>query len=258
MATKIHATAIIHPGAQLGEEVAVGPYSIIGENVKVGDGSRIDSCVLLDGYTTLGKNNRVFHCASIGTKPQDLKYVGEKTYVRIGDSNTIREYVTVNAATDEGKATVIGSGNLLMAYVHVAHNCWIGNNVILANAVNLAGHVTVHDYAIIGGITPVHQFVSIGAHAFVGGGSRIPKDVLPYIKVAGNPPKVSGMNSIGLKRRGFTIEQRVLIKKAYCIIYRNGLNVSQAVEQICSDLPVTPEIKLLVDFIRSSKRGIAK
>lgn len=212
----------------------------------------------MEGHTTIGRNNRIFHGASIGSIPQDLKYEGAKSYVRVGDNNILREYVTVNSATGTGESTVIGNDNLLMAYVHIAHNCRIGNNVILANAVNLAGHVNVHDYAIVGGIVPVHQFVSIGAHSFIGGGSRIPKDIPPFIKVAGNPPRVGGMNSIGLKRRNFTIEQRVQIKKAFCFLYRSDLNVSQALEKIENELQMTPEIKMIVDFVRNSKRGITK
>jgi len=258
MATDIHPTAVIASGADIGEDVTIGPYSIIGENVRIGDGCRIGSSVLIEGYTEIGKNNHIFHGASIGTIPQDLKYRGARTFVKIGDNNTIREYVTINSATNEGESTIVGNSNLLMAYVHVAHNCVIGNNVILANAVNLAGHVKVHDYAIVGGIVPVHQFVEIGEHAFIGGGSRIPKDVPPFIKVVGNPPRVNGMNSVGLMRRGFTLEQRVLLKRAYCILYRSGLNVSQAIEKIETELPQTEEIKMLVDFIKNSKRGITK
>ncbi len=258
MATDIHPTAVIASGADIGEDVTIGPYSIIGENVRIGDGCRIGSSVLIEGYTEIGKNNHIFHGASIGTIPQDLKYRGARTFVKIGDNNTIREYVTINSATNEGESTIVGDSNLLMAYVHVAHNCVIGNNVILANAVNLAGHVKVHDYAIVGGIVPVHQFVEIGEHAFIGGGSRIPKDVPPFIKVVGNPPRVNGMNSVGLMRRGFTLEQRVLLKRAYCILYRSGLNVSQAIEKIETELPQTEEIKMLVDFIKNSKRGITK
>jgi len=258
MPTVINETAIVHPKSNLGENVTIGPYSIVGEHVRIGDNCRIGSSICLDGHTALGKNNQVFHGASIGTVPQDLKYDGAKSYVRIGNNNTIREYVTINTATNEGESTVVGNDNLLMAYVHLAHNCWIGSNVILANAVNLGGHVTVHNYAIIGGVVPVHQFVSIGAHAFIGGGSRIPKDVPPFLKVAGNPPRIGGMNSVGLKRRGFTIEQRMLIKRAFCILYHSDLNVTQALTQIEEELPHTPEIKMIVDFIRNSKRGITK
>ncbi len=258
MLTGTHDTAIIHPDAELGENVTVGPYSVVGEHVTIDDGCTIGSNVLIDGYTMIGKNNRIFHGAAIGTAPQDLKYNGAKSYLRIGNGNVIREYVTMNPATGEGESTVIGSNNMLMAYVHVAHNCLIGDNVILANAVNLAGHVTVNDYAIIGGVVPVHQFVSIGEHSFIGGGSRIPKDIPPFVKVAGNPPRIGGINSIGLKRRGFTIEQRVLIKKAFCLLYRSDLNVSQALGRIKTELPRTPEIGTIIDFIENSKRGIAK
>ncbi len=258
MTTEVHATAVINPGTRLGDNVTVGPYSIIGENVRIGDDCQIGSSVLIDGHTTLGRGNRIFHGASLGTEPQDLKYAGERTYVRIGDNNIIREYVTINSATGEGEATVVGNRCMLMAYVHIAHNCIIGDNVILANAVNLAGHVTVYDYAIIGGMVPVHQFVSIGAHSFIGGGSRIPKDIPPFFKFAGNPPKVSGLNSVGLERRGFTLHQRTLLKKAYRYLYRSELNVSQAVERIKNELEQTPEIEMLTDFICKSKRGLTR
>jgi UDP-N-acetylglucosamine acyltransferase len=258
MPRDIHPTAIVHPKAELAQDVTVGPFAVIGEKVTIGEGCRIGSSVLIDGETTLGKNNRVFHGAAIGNVCQDLKYRGERTFMRIGDGNTIREFVTMNSATGEGESTVVGSGTLIMAYVHLAHNCVIGDNVVLANAVNLAGHVRVHDFAAIGGLTPVHQFVEIGKHAFIGGGSRIPQDVPPFLKVAGNPTRVWGLNTVGLARRGYTAEQRSLLKKAYVILYRSGLNVTQALDRICADLPRTDEIALFVDFIRNSKRGIIK
>ncbi|HVO77199.1 MAG TPA: acyl-ACP--UDP-N-acetylglucosamine O-acyltransferase [Candidatus Bathyarchaeia archaeon] len=258
MPRDIHPTALIHPDATIGENVSVGPYSVIGAKVALGDGCRIGSSVLIDGETTLGRNNNVFHGAAIGNVCQDLKFHGERTFVRIGDGNTIREFVTVNSATGEGESTVVGSNVLLMAYVHIAHNCVIGDHVILANAVNLAGHVHVHDFASIGGVTPVHQFVEVGRHAFIGGGSRIPQDVPPFVKVAGNPARVAGLNAVGLARRGFTAEQRSLLKKAYVILFRSGLNVSQAVERICAELPATEEVSMFVDFIRNSKRGIIR
>jgi UDP-N-acetylglucosamine acyltransferase len=258
MPRDIHPTAIIHPKAELGENISIGPYSIIGEHVRIGDGCRIQSAVLIDGETTLGRNNRIFHGAAIGNVCQDLKYRGERTFVQIGDGNTIREFVTVNSATGDGESTVIGNNILLMAYVHIGHNCMIGDSVILANAVNIAGHVHVHDFAAIGGVTPVHQFVEIGQYAFIGGGSRIPQDVPPFLKVAGNPARVCGLNTVGLARRGFTAEQRAVLKKAYVILFRSGLNVSQALERICAELPRVGEIAMLVDFIRNSKRGIIK
>ncbi len=258
MVAGIDKTAIVEKGAELGEDVSVGPYTVIRGDVKIGDRCEIGSCVLIEGNTEMGDGNRIFHGASIGTEPQDLKYLGEKTYLKIGSNNTIREFVTVNLATGEGDVTLIGDNCLLMAYVHIAHNCVVGNNVVLANSVNLAGHVTVHDYAIIGGLVPVHQFVSIGAHAFIGGGSRIPKDIPPFFKFAGNPPRVSGLNSVGLERRGFTIEQRTLLKKAYRYLYRSELNVTQAVEKIRSELEQTPEIVMLTDFICNSRRGLTR
>ncbi|MBN1885952.1 MAG: acyl-ACP--UDP-N-acetylglucosamine O-acyltransferase [Candidatus Krumholzibacteriota bacterium] len=258
MAVDIHPTAIVDPGAELGTDVTIGPWTIVGGRVRIGDFTRIDSCARIEGRTTIGRNNHIYHGAAIGLDPQDLKYEEEETYVEIGDGNVIREYATIHLACEEGESTVVENGNLLMAYTHVAHNCRIGSNVVLANAVNLAGYVTIHDYAIIGGLTPVHQFASIGAHSFVGGGSRISKDIPPFIKVAGSPPKVSGTNSTGLKRRGFSFEQRCLIKKAYVILYRSNLNVSQAAERIERELPQNPDIKMFVDFIRGSKRGITK
>jgi UDP-N-acetylglucosamine acyltransferase len=258
MPRDIHPTAIVHPGAELGENVSVGPYSVIGERVTIGDGCRIQSSVLIDGETTIGRNARIFHGAALGNVCQDLKYRGERTFVRIGDDSTIREFVTVNCATGEGECTAIGSGVLLMAYVHVGHNCRIGDGVILANAVNLAGHVRVDDFASVGGVTPVHQFVRIGKYAFIGGGSRIPQDVPPFLKVAGNPARPWGLNTVGLTRRGFTAEQRATIKRAYTILFRSGLNVSQALERIDADLERTEEIAALVDFIRSSTRGIIR
>jgi UDP-N-acetylglucosamine acyltransferase len=258
MAVEIHLTAIVQPGAELGEGVSVGPYSIIGPRVRIGDRTRVASSVLIEGETTIGAENRIFHGAALGSVCQDLKYRGERTFVRIGDRNTIREFVTINSATGEGESTVVGNDCLLMAYVHAAHNCVIGDHVVLANAVNLAGHVQVRDFASIGGVTPVHQFVRIGGYAFIGGGSRIPQDVPPYLKVAGNPAQPAGINAIGLRRRGFTVEQRALIKKAYVILYRSGLNTSQALERIAGELPRTPEIETFIDFIGASERGIIR
>ena len=258
MPTEIHPTAIVHPGAEIGEGTTIGPYTIIGEHVKLGKGCTIGSCALIEGHTTMGEGNRVFHGASIGTIPQDLKYSGARSFVKIGQNNTMREYVTINCATNEGESTIIGDRNLLMAYVHVAHNCTVASDVILANSVNLAGHVTVQDFAIVGGVVPVHQFVTIGAYSFIGGGSRIPKDIPPFVKVAGNPPRIGGINIVGLQRRGFSEEQIAQIKKAYRYLYRSNLNVTQAVELIEKELPRTPEITILIDFINASERGIAK
>jgi len=255
---EIHPTAVIHPDARLGYNVKVGPYTIIGPDVEVGPECEIGSSVLIDGRTTIGRHNRIFHGAVIGSVPQDLKYEGETSYVEIGDDNIIREYVSIHLATGEGEKTRIGDGCLLMAYVHVAHNCHLQDHAILANAVNLAGHIEVGEWAIIGGMTPVHQFVRIGAHAFVGGGSRLAQDVPPFIRVAGNPVEVAGLNSVGLKRRGFDEQALLNLKQAYRILYRSGHNVTQALEKIALDCRLDAHIEELMAFIRRSERGIVR
>lgn len=229
---EIHPTAIVHPHARLGRGVVVGPYSIIGPDVVIGDQTDIGSNVVLENRVVIGARNRIFHGAVIGTAPQDLKYEGADSMVVIGDDNTIREYVTINIATHENEVTQVGSGCLLMAYAHVAHNSVIGDHVIMANSVNLAGHVQVDDHAIIGGMTAVHQFVNIGAHSFVGGLSRISKDVPPFVKVAGIPPIPAGINSIGLERRGFSADEIARAKEAYRLLYRRGLRREEALEHI--------------------------
>jgi UDP-N-acetylglucosamine acyltransferase len=256
--TDIHPTAVVHPWARVGVGVKIGPYSVIGPDVSLGDGCEVGSNVLIEGVTTLGRSNRIFHGASVGTEPQDLKYTGGRTELVIGDNNVIREFTTLNTATNEGDATVVGSNCLLMAYAHVAHNCVIGDHVILANSVNLAGHVLVDDHAIIGGVTPVHQHVRVGKHAFVGGGSRIEKDVPPFIKLAGNPPVVYGINSVGLARRGFTEERRAQIKKIYKLLYRSGLNVSQVMEKLEDGDYSGPDVEEMLEFVKNSERGIQK
>jgi len=256
--TEIHPTAVIHPWARIGEGVKIGPYTVIGENVEIGDECEIGSNVLIEGATKIGRNNKFFHGASVGTAPQDLKYHGEMTHLVIGDDNVFREFVTLNLATGEGESTVIGSKCLLMAYVHVAHNCVIGNEVILANAVNLAGHVCIHDFVTIGGLTPVHQFVRIGKYAFIGGGSRIERDVPPFIKLAGNPPQIYGLNSIGLERRGFSAERRAQIKAIYKLLYRSELNVSQVLETLDGDDWDGADAAEMAQFLRHCERGITK
>ena len=252
----IHPTAIIDPGARIGEGVTIGPYSIIGENVEIGDGTIIGAHNVINGWTRIGKKCRIFHSSCIGIEPQDLKYGGDPSRVEIGDGNTIREFVTIHRGTDKGDFTRIGDHNLLMAYVHIAHNCVIGDHVILANAVTLAGYVAVEDHAIIGGVTPIHQFVRVGAHAFIGGGSRVPQDIPPFLLASGNPLKIVGINQVGLKRRGFSPETCQHLRRAYKIIYRSDKNVSQAIETIRKELPEIPELDRLVEFIESSERGI--
>jgi UDP-N-acetylglucosamine acyltransferase len=254
----IHPTAVVHPSARLGHNVSIGAHSVIGPEVVIGPDCVIGSSVLIEGRTSIGANNRFFHGAAIGCEPQDKKFAGETSYVDIGDNNDFREFCTVHAATGEGEKTRIGDNNLLMAYVHVAHNCHLHDDCILANAVNLAGHVEVERHATVGGMTPVHQFVRVGAFSFVGGGSRLPQDVPPFIKVAGNPVEVAGVNSIGLKRNGFSDGDIINLRLAYRLLYRSGLNVTQALERIATDCELSPHIEELMAFIRRSDRGIVR
>ncbi|HSG50239.1 MAG TPA: acyl-ACP--UDP-N-acetylglucosamine O-acyltransferase, partial [Longimicrobiales bacterium] len=216
----------------------------------------IGTHVLIERDTTLGEDCRIYNGAVLGTDPQDLKYKGEPTVLEIGDRTVIREYATLNRGTTASGRTVVGSDCLLMAYTHVAHDCELGNHVILSNSVNMAGHVIIEDWVIVGGITPIHQFVRIGAHAFVGGGSRIPQDVPPYCRAAGNPSKLYGLNSVGLERRGFSPEVRRALKQAYRAVFMSGLNVSQGVARADETAPAIPEVKHFLDFIRNSERGI--
>jgi UDP-N-acetylglucosamine acyltransferase len=254
----IHPTAIVDPFARIGRRVKIGPYSIIGAHVDVGDGCIIGPRVLIEGHTTIGKNNVFHHGASIGSGPQDLKYEGQTTYLEVGDDNIFREFVTANSGSGNGGTTRIGSRCMFMAYSHVAHDCVLGDGVILANSVNLAGHVIIDDYATIGGVTPVHQFVSIGRYAFIGGGSRIERDIPPFVKAAGNPTQVYGINSIGLERHGFSSEKRAMIKRMFNVLYRSELNVSQVLEHLKNGDFEDPEREWLVRFLENSERGINK
>jgi UDP-N-acetylglucosamine acyltransferase len=255
---RIHDSAVIDRSAQLADDVTVGPYCIVGADVELGPGCVLDSHVRIDGPLTAGAANRFFHGAAIGGVPQDLKYDGARSSVRIGSGNVFREYSTVNRATAEGGETVIGDRNLVMAYVHIAHDCILHDHVILANAVNLAGHVEIEDHAIIGGVTPVHQFVRVGRYAIVGGGSRVSKDMPPFLKAAGNPLRVVGLNSVGLERHGFENPVRRALKDAFRLLYRSDLNVSQAVLRIREEYPDSPEIDHLLMFIEQTNRGIVR
>jgi len=234
--TLIHPTAVIHPGADLHPSVQVGPYAVIGEHVKVGSDTIIGAHVVLDGHTEIGVGNHIFPGAAIGLEPQDLKYKGAVSYVKIGNNNRIREYVTINRATGAGEATLIGNNNLLMAYAHVAHNCVMGDSVVIANAVAMAGHVHIESRATIGGVLGIHQFVHIGKLAMVGGMSRIDRDVPPYMLVEGSPARVRSLNLIGLKRAGISEldDGKVLqtLKKAFRTLYRSGLTLNQALEKL--------------------------
>lgn len=254
--TNIHTSACVSAKAELGDGVSVGPYSVIDADVVIGAGCEISSGVRIHSGVQLGTGVRVFHGAALGGEPQDLKFGGEPTQLLIGDQTVIREFVTVSRGTTSTGRTTIGRHCMLMAYAHVAHDCVLGDNVLLANSVNLAGHVQIEDFAIIGGMVPVHQFVRIGAHCMVGGGWRVPKDVPPYIIAAGQPLSYHGLNAIGLRRRGFSNEVRAAIKRAYFHLYQSDLNVRQAVEQITAEPPVSDEVQHILDFIAISKRGL--
>ena len=251
----IHPTAIVDPSAQLHPTVRVDPYAVIGSQVKIGANTIVGSHAIIDGWTEIGANNRIFPGAAIGLEPQDLKYKGANSLVKIGDNNQIREYVTVNKATEEGEATIIGDGNLLMAYSHVAHNCIVENNVIIANNVAMAGHVVIESQAVISGVLGIHQFVHIGQMAMVGGMSRINRDVPPYMLVEGNPAKVRSLNFVGLKRRGLGKEELRQLKKAFRILYSEGLSLENAIAKL-DLLEQTQPIQNLKHFLKvSSSEG---
>lgn len=252
----LHATALIDPLAEIADDVTVGPYAVIEANVRIGKGSVIGPHAHLAAGTRLGENCRISTGAVLGTFPQDLKFKGEETILEIGDRTTIREFATLNRGTHETGKTVVGSDCLLMAYAHVAHDCVVGNHCILANAVNLAGHVIIEDWASLGGMVPVHQFVRIGQHCFVGGGYRVTKDVPPYIRTMGDPLVFAGLNSVGLRRRGFSPEALLALKRAYKILYYSKLNVTQAVERLRSSGELTKEVENVLAFIAKSERGI--
>lgn len=254
--TGVHPAAVVDPGAKIGENVSIGPYTIVADNVEIGSGTRIDSNARICYGARIGRDCRIFHGAVIGEIPQDLKFTGEESIAVIGDRTKIREYATIHRGTKDREKTEVGSDCLLMAYSHVAHDCIIGDHVIMANTVQLAGHVTIHDWAYIGGMVGVHQFTHIGKHAFIGGGFRCTQDVPPYILAAGEPLKFSGLNVVGLRRRGFSNDTIGQLKEAYRLIYRSEFNISQALEQIQSGFELSEEIGEVVSFIQQSKRGI--
>lgn len=255
-ATQVHPTAIVDALAELGEGVSVGPYAIVGPNVTVGARTRIASHVLIERDTEVGEDCHISNGAVLGTDPQDLKYAGESTRLVVGDRTTIREFATLNRGTAASGVTSVGSDCMLMAYSHVAHDCCLGDHVILANAVNMAGHVSIGDWAIVGGMTPIHQFVRIGAHAFIGGQSRISKDIPPYVKAAGIPIQLYGLNSVGLQRRGFSEEVRRELKRAYRLFFASTHNVAQALERAREELRALPEVETFLSFFEKSERGV--
>jgi len=253
---KIHPTAIIDSGAELMEDVEVGPYTVIEADVRIGAGSIIGSHVLLASGARLGRHVTVFKGAVIATPPQDLKFKGEPSTVEIGNNTIVREFATLHRGTSATGRTTIGANCFLMAYSHVAHDCVLEDKVIMANSVNLAGHVHLEEQVTIGGIVPVHQFVRIGRHSFIAGGTRVAKDVPPYILAANEPLKFAGLNHVGLKRRGFSPETLAALKHAYQLIYNSDLNISQALTRIREEMELTPEIRHVIEFIESSERGI--
>jgi UDP-N-acetylglucosamine acyltransferase len=253
----IHPSAIIHPKAQIGTNCQIGPFCVIGEHVALGEGCQLHSHVVIDGHTKLGQKNEIFPFASIGLKTQDLKWKGGITRTEIGDHNTFREYVTVHSATSEGNATRIGSHNHILAYSHVAHDCTLGDHIIMSNCATLAGHVTVEDHAVIS-ISAVHQFCRVGKLSMIGGCSKIVQDVPPFMIVDGNPGETRTINKIGLERNGVSEEAQTALRQAYKILFREGLTISNALVKIESELPSLAEVKYLVEFVRASERGISK
>jgi UDP-N-acetylglucosamine acyltransferase len=255
----IHPTAAVHPGAKLGPRTSVGPYSIVGEHVEIGEGTSIGAHVVIDGHTRIGRDNRIFPHSVLGGAPQDKKYAGEPTRLEIGDRNTIREFCTFNTGTaQDAGVTRIGHDNWIMAYVHIAHDCAVGDNTIFANNAALAGHVHVGDWAILGGYTMVHQFVSIGAHSMTAIATVLLLDLPPYVMAAGNTAKPFGINSEGLKRRRFPPESIARIKSAYRTLYRAGLQLEEARRELRKMAESAPEIAPLVEFLAASRRGITR
>ncbi|MGA2243288.1 MAG: acyl-ACP--UDP-N-acetylglucosamine O-acyltransferase [Verrucomicrobiota bacterium] len=254
----VHQTAIIHPKAQIGPQCEIGPFCVIGEHVTLGDGCKLHSHVVIDGYTKLGGGNEIFPFASIGLKTQDMKWKGGVTRTEIGDGNTFREYVTIHSATGEGEVTRVGSHNYILAYCHIAHNVTLGSHVIMSNVATLGGHVTVEDHAVIGGLAAVHQFCRVGKMSMIGGCSKIVQDVPPFMIVDGNPGETRTINKVGLERHGVSEEAQNALRHAYKILFREGLTIPNALAKIESELPKLPEIQYLVNFVRTSERGITK
>jgi UDP-N-acetylglucosamine acyltransferase len=257
--TDFHPTAIIDPKARLGAGVQIGPYAIIGAEVELGDGCRVGHHATIEGPSKIGPRNEFFPYAAIGFKTQDLKYKGEPTYLEIGEGNVFREFSTVHRGTGAGEKTIIGSGNLFLSYSHIAHNCIVGNKTIFSNNATLAGHVVVDDYVVISGLSAVHQFCRIGAHAIIGGCTKIVQDVPPYLIADGNPANLRGVNHVGLERRGFSEADVKALRRAYRILADKTLNFSQAVEKIeASEDAANPHVKILIDFLKSTQRGVVR
>jgi UDP-N-acetylglucosamine acyltransferase len=255
---QIDQTAIISKEAKLANNVIVGPFAVINEGVSLGSGTRIGSHSLIDGNTTIGKNCEIFTGAVIGSRPQDLKYKGEKVFLEVGDNNVIREYCTFNPGTEEGGRTIIGSGNLFMAYSHVAHDCRVGNNCVFANNATLAGHVTIEDMAVIGGLVAIHQFVRVGSLSIIGGCSKVVQDIPPYSTCDGHPAVVYGLNLVGLRRHKVSRDTIKELDRAYKILFNSGFTAKHALEELEKGQTKSAEVKYLANFVRGSQRGISK
>lgn len=255
-AARVHATALLDPDVELAEGVEIGPYSVIGPNVRIGAGTQIGPHVVIERDTLIGEDCRVHAGAVLGGDPQDLKYGGEPALLIVGDRTVVRECATLNRGTSSRGRTEVGADCLLMAYSHIAHDCALGDHVVIANAVNMGGHCTIGDWAIVGGMTPVHQFVQIGAHAFVGGLSAVRKDVPPFVKASGDPLRLFGLNSVGLQRRGFTHTERTTLRRAYRMLFQSKSNLRDAVQSVRSELGGDAHVDALLAFIESSERGV--
>jgi UDP-N-acetylglucosamine acyltransferase len=253
----IHSSAIIHPAAEIDADCEIGAFCVIGEHVKMGPRNRLHSHVVIDGHTTIGEENEIFPFTAVGTRTQDLKWKGGTTWTHIGDRNTIRENVTIHSATGDGDATVIGSDNSLLSYVHIAHDVTLGSHIIMSNVATLAGHVEVEDNVVISGLAAVHQFCRIGRFAIIGGCSKVVQDVPPFMLADGNPARSKTVNKIGLERNGFSDDAQQALKKAYKILFRSGLSTGNAIEQLERDFVDCPEVCLLAKFMRASQRGVA-
>lgn len=255
----IHETAIVHKDAEIGENVIIGPYCVIDKNVKIGANTHIGSHVTIDEFVKIDQDCKVFNHAAIGAIPQSVKFAGEETHVEIGDRTIIREYVTVHRGTGFGGGlTKLGQDNFLMAYTHVAHDCITGKGVVFANAATLAGHITLGDFATVGGLVAIHQFVRVGDYAFVGGKSAVVKDIPPFVIAAGDRARLKGLNKVGLKRHGFTPEVLAALKRSYRIVFRIGLTLNEAIERVKAEVPALPEVNQFLEFIQSSTRGITR
>ena len=255
----IHPTAVIDPAAVIGQDVAIGPYAVIGPAARIGDRTTIGAGAFIGPWTAIGPDNRIYHHATVGSDSQALAYQpGVESYLELGAANIVREYATLNRASDPGGATHVGDNNCFMAYSHVAHNCLIGNGVIFANNVAIGGHVVIEDNAILGGLTGVHQFCRVGRHAILGSNSKVNRDVLPFITVDGHPAQPRGINAIGLKRHGFAPDAIRQLREAYKILFLRGLPIKEALEQLTERFPASPHVLAIVDFVQSSTRGILR